>query len=79
MLEAMATLGVPAPSPESSARARAQTAFLFSQIALSGLSGKELRGYGALDPDDEQKVSAVTEDLGRLVEQAQDLLRGVER
>lgn len=78
MLDALAALGVPPPQPEGSARWSARTAFLFSDIAFSEISGSGMRGYGPLDAESERLLSAVTQDLRGLVERAQVLLRGVD-
>lgn len=78
MLEALQTLGIPGPEPETSARWSAQTAFLFAKIALSELSAEGIRGYGAVGPEDGDLLAALAGELSGMVERARDLLRGVD-
>lgn len=78
MLDALDTLGVGAAPPDGSARWSARTALLFGDIALSELSGGDLKGYGAMEPEDEFRVASVVEHVRELVTRAQELLRGVD-
>jgi len=78
MLEALDTLGVGSGPPDGSVRWSAKTALLFGDIALSELSGGELKGYGDMEPEDEFRLASVVENVRELVARAQDLLRGVD-
>ncbi len=78
MLEALDALGIGVPQPDGSARWGARTALLFGDIALSELTGGELRGYGDMDPDDESRIASVVKDVRRLVARARELLRGID-
>jgi hypothetical protein len=63
MARALDTLGVAQPTPSVSATASFATAAAFASLSLEDLDPKRLRGYGALDEDDEallmQQLAAI--------------------
>lgn len=75
MLLAMTQLGIPLPEADGSARWTALTALSFVEIALADLTPRELRGYGPVDGEAAQAVTAIAADLQRLVTRAHEVLR----
>jgi GTP-binding protein EngB required for normal cell division len=75
MISALDRLGIPRPKQNLSARRSAGTALLFSDISLSELDARSLRGYGALDPASGAEVTAVAADLRSLVRRGMALLK----
>jgi GTP-binding protein EngB required for normal cell division len=75
MIAALDRLGIPRPKQSLSARRSVSTALLFSDISLSELDARSLRGYGALDPAAGEEVTAVAADLRSLVRHGMALLK----
>jgi GTP-binding protein EngB required for normal cell division len=75
MLAALDRLGIPRPEQNLSARRSAGTALLFAQISLSELNAPSLRGYGVLDQEAGDEVTAVAADLETLMRRGMELLR----
>ena len=75
MLQGLQRLGVPRDEPEVSARWSVRTALLFSDIALSELSPRSLRAYGALGEGEGEAVTEVAGDLRKLVAEAMEVVQ----
>lgn len=74
LLQALDRLGLPRPAPSVSARWSAEVALRFAEIALSDLNAEQLRGYGAVDGAAAIELTALADDLRRLLDQSRALL-----
>jgi hypothetical protein len=75
MLAALDRLGLPRPQQHLSARRSAGTALVFAEIALSELNTRALRGFGAVDPEVGEEMTALAADLQELMRRGAALLK----
>lgn len=75
MLAALDRLGIPRPQQHHSARRGVGTALLYAEIALSELDARALRGFGAVDPEAGEEITALAADLRELMRRGAALLR----
>lgn len=74
LLAALDRLGIPRPVPTRSTRWSVDTALTFADIALSDLSARRLRGYGAVDADGARELETLAGDLRSIVARGKALL-----
>lgn len=67
MLDALVGLGVSEPEADGSARWGVRTSLFYADMALSELTERHLRAYGAIDDGAAQAVAAAASDLRGLI------------
>jgi Dynamin family len=75
MLAALDRLGIPRPQQRLSARRSVGQALLFAEISLSELNAHALRGFGVVDPEAGEEITALSADLQALMRRGAALLR----
>lgn len=75
MLAALDQLGIPRPEQNLSARRSVGTALLFAEISLSELNSRALRGFGNVDPEAGEEITALSADLQALMRRGAALLK----
>ena len=75
MLATLDRLGITRPEQRLSARRSAGTALLFAEISLSELNARALRGFGDVDPEAGQEITALSADLQALMRRGAALLK----
>ncbi len=74
MLEVLADLGIAEPEPDTSARWSARTSLLYAEVALSELTPKHLRAYGAIEDHEAEAVAQAAVELREMIAEAGAIL-----
>jgi Dynamin family len=75
MLAALDRLGIPRPQQNLSARRSVSTALQFGEMSLSELNSRALRGFGEVDPEAGEEITALAADLQALMQRGAALLK----